>query len=251
MTLALGSCIFHSFASSFIVSRSRGKATGIGLFLGGSTIGFALTAFAPFLGHIGAIIMTVCAIPDDNSAEIDVTDETDNKKIPLGKVFAPILLLGAAYMLIFYEFSSFSFPWNSFFKTQLVTSVAIAVGRMAGGIVSDRIGRGVTVLGAIFSGTALIYFCSGSRALGTLGLVLISMTLAPIASAVLRLFPKHGGFVFALFSTFAYLGQELTFYAPMKKEWQILAVALVVALAVYVNELPTIISSLRRGKEQK
>lgn len=251
VTLALGSCIFHSFASSFLTSSSHGKATGIALFLGGSTLGLALTSYAPFLGHIGAILMTVCAIPDDNSApeppiEAKSTERTDRRRL-----IAPVILLGASYLLIFYEFSSFSFPWNSFFKTQLVTSAAIAVGRALGGILSDRIGRGITVLCSVISGTALIYFCSGSRAIGTLGLLLLSMTLAPTVAAALRYFPNHGGFVFAVFSTLAYFGQELTFYAPMKSEWQIFTVALAVTVCVIVTELPAIVSAVAKREVAK
>ena len=251
VTLALGSCIFHSFAASQITTDANGRSTGIALFLAGSTLGLALTAFAPFLGHIGAILMTICAIPDDNSPNESAPVLKNGSAPSGGGFFAAILLLTTAYMLIFYEFSSFSFPWNTFFKTQLVTSVAIAAGRALGGILSDRIGRGMTVICSIVSGTALICFCSGSRALGTLGLLLLSMSLAPLFSAVQQHFPAHGGFVFAVFSTAAYFGQELTFYAPMKKEWQVLVVALAVILAVTVSELPRTVRALKRREVSK
>ena len=249
--LALGSCIMHSFAASSILRRDGGKSIGISLFLGGSILGLALYTFSPFVCHIFTAVLIICAVPDDN---YKITEPKE--KAVIYSVHPSVTLISAAlllisYSLIFYGFSSISFDWAGFFKTDFLILGAIGVGRAFGGIVSDKLGRLFTVVAGSLGGCAIIFFCPDHKKLCLIGLFLLSMPLGSMITALSKRSLKNSGFIFAIFSSFAYLGQELTFYAEMKRPALLFLIAAGAILAVASSEVPEMVRFIKSLKENK
>ncbi len=207
--LALGSAVFHSFAASSILSRSSGKSRDIGLFLAGDAMGLALSSFSGFFGHFFAPMLMIFAIPDDKYETSDTVPQEDGKRIPTYLSFIALPLMIAVYAFVSYAFSAIDFTWNTWFKTEFAIFAAMAVGRAAGGFVSDLIGRIMTVTASVCGGILLLYFCSDNKNIALIGLALLSASLPPIVTSAQRYLFKHPGFVFALLSAGSYIGQTL------------------------------------------
>ncbi len=233
--LGLGSALFFSFASSSILSRSGSKSRGIGLLIGGQSIGLACASYAGFFAHLLAPLLMILAVPSDRYQN----DDFDEEKTAESSAFSPLPLvfLVLSYLLLSFEFSSFRFEWNLSFKTQFQLLFAIGLGRAVGGFLCDRIGRIMTVAASICSGTVLICFCADDKRLSLLGLFLLSMSFAPTLTAVAKIFPKKPAFSFALMSGAAYLGQVFTHFAVLNGILMLLISAMIIAVTV-AAELP-------------
>ncbi len=241
--LGLGSALYHSFASSSVLSRSNGKSRDIALLLGAQSIGLAFASFSGFFGHLFAPLLMIFAIPSDKYQKPELPEEMAETKLPPSLL--PLAFLMLSYLLISYEFSSLSFPWNVWHKTQFELLLAIGVGRMLGGFISDRLGRIITVAASACGGTLLIYFCADDKRLSIAGLILLSMSLAPILTAVTRLMPNKPAFSFALASASAYLGQVLWGFIGFKSISLLLICAAVIAVTV-AAELPFLPSGSKK-----
>ena len=249
--LALGSCVFHSFASSLVLSRGHGKSIGISLFLGGSVIGLAVYTFAPFLCHFLTLLLIICAVPDDTFEASQADYSLVNSRVNPVITISSALLLLISYSMVFYGFSSLSFDWAGFFKTDCLILASIGIGRALGGIVSDKLGRLFNVCAGAIGGSAIIVFCSDSKNLCLIGLMLLSMPLGSMITALSKHSIKNSGFIFALFSSFAYLGQELTFYAKMKTPTVLLLIATCSVLATACAEAPEVLRLIKNVKGVK
>ena len=169
--------------------------------------------------------------------------------MPTTAVSAALLLV--SYMLLYYGYSSLSFEWAGFFKTKVIILFAIAFGRCLGGILSDKLGRLFVTVASALGGSAILVFCSDSKKLSLVALVLVSMPLGPMITALTKRSIKNSGFIFALFSSFAYLGQELTFYAKLKAPTVLLLIAICSVLATACAEAPEVLRHLKNVKEAR
>ena len=250
--LALGSCMFHSFAASSILSRSRAKSTGISIFLAGSALGFAFYVLSPFFCHILTVLLIICAIPDDCS-EYEIAETSKENPAFSGKAAALVsaVVLTISYCLISYGFSSLSFEWNTFFKNQFLLIAAIGFGRAVGGIAADKLGRLFTVCAGAVGGSFLIVFCSDSKKLSLVGLALLSMPFGAMIASAFKRAKKHPAFIFSLFASAAYFGQELTFYFPIKSEKTLILTASGAVIAVAASELPDIIALFKKERRSE
>ncbi len=234
--LGLGSAVFYSFASSSILSRSRGKSRSIGLLLGGQSLGIACASYAGFAGHFFAPLLMIFAVPSDkhtNESELTDSPKTEQSVSPI----TALPLIAISYLLLSYELSSMHFPWDSSFKTQFELWAFIGLGHAVGGFICDKLGRTVTVAASACGGTMLILFCSDSKRLSLLGLLLFSAAFAPIATSAFRFLPKNPAFSFALMSAAAYLGQTMSFFVPFKGILMLFIAAAVITFTA-VTELP-------------
>lgn len=232
--LGLGSALFYSFASSSILSRSNGKSRGIGLLIGGQSIGLACASYAGFFAHLLAPLLMILAVPSDNYQSDDAEEKATNRA---AFSLLPLVFVGLSYLLLSFEFSSFRFEWNLNFKTQFQLLFTIGLGRAVGGFLSDRIGRIITVSASVCFGTVLICFFADNKWLSLLGLLLLSMSLAPMLTSVARLFPKMPAFSFALMSGASYLGQVFKHFMALSGILMLLIGAMIIAVTV-ASELP-------------
>ncbi|MBQ7779190.1 MAG: hypothetical protein IJ404_01745 [Clostridia bacterium] len=233
--LGLGSALFYSFASSLILSRSNGKSGWIGLLIGAQSIGLSCAVYSGLYAYLLAPLLMILAVPSDKCQNNDCTEEKTAKKTAFSLL--PLVFLIFSYLLLSFEFSSFRFEWNFTYKTQFQLLIAIGLGRSVGGFVCDRIGRIMTVAASVSSGTVLICFCADRKWLSLLGLLLLSMSLAPMLTSVARLFPKKPAFSFALMSGTAYLGQVFAHFSKLNGILMLLISAMIIAVTV-AAELP-------------
>lgn len=249
--LAIGNAAFHSFASSSILSRSKGKSGPVGLFLAGDAMGLALATFAGFFGHFCAPLLMIFAIPDDRYSEAENnTGDVSSEKAPLRLSFTMIPLLMAAYALLFFVFSSVNFSWNTWFKTEFQIYAFIALGRALSGYISDKLGRLMTVSASTVLGTLLIFFCSDIKNAALIGLLLLSMPLPLIITSALRYLPKHPAFVFSLMSAAAYFGQVLWLLTDFKYISMLFICAFVLAITA-ASEASFVFKADNVGKGEK
>ena len=214
-------------------------------------MGLALYTFAPIICHILTILMMACAIPDDIAHNSEPMNDHGTTHVPLAVVIISAVLLLVSYSLIYYGFSSIEFSWAGFFKTDFLILAAIAAGRCVGGIVSDKLGRLFNVCAGAIGGSFIIVFCADNKKLSLIGLLLLSMPLCSIITALTKRSPGNSGFIFALFCSVAYLGQELTFYLPMKRPIILTLIAVGAVLAVAASETPDIVAFFKKLKERK
>ncbi len=248
--LALGSSLFHAFASSSLLSRSEGKSRGIALFLAGQALGFSFSTFAGFAGHFFAPILMILAIAPDRYRAENGEKKADTASVGKGYLpLASLLLLMFAYALLSYEFSSFVFNWNTWYKTQAVLLAAVALGRAAGGFLSDIIGKVMTVTASAAGGTLLIFFCQSNKNLSLIGLFLLAMSLSPTVTSASNIMQNHPAFAFSLMSASAYLGQTMSLLIGFKRISMLFICASVIAV-IAATELPLILKYNNESEEK-
>ena len=209
--LGIGAGIFYSFASSCILTRSKGKPLYISALLCGYLLGFAVYSFSPLFARISAALLMISATPAD---EYRVKNK-DNIKAETAslsfKAFSSTFLL-LSIALMSFTLSGISLSWSTNSKDTALIYVSAAIGVLVGGYLYKFLGFSLTALSGYMAGSLLIFFASDIKLLSLIGIMLIFM---PSGCAVFKLFEAikcRPSFAFALFSMSVYLGYELKFY---------------------------------------
>ncbi len=203
---ALGSCFFHAFAFSSLLSRSNFRAADVGIFLSCGPLGLAVGIGFPFFGYLAAPLLMIAAAPSDRGESLPHAEEKRLPKAPktsLAPLFL-ILLLTAIFFLSAVG-AGVSFSWATGRKAPLLLALAALAGRMIGGYLFDRLSI-FSLLAAFGGGAALLISGGDSRAVSLLAVLLLEMTVPALIALAFRTLPRHPGFVASLAAGASYLG---------------------------------------------
>ncbi len=203
--LGVGNAAFYSFASSSVLSRSGGRAYGIGMLCSGSVLGVALAQYAQAYGFFAICLLLMGAASSDKTEacptyfEVKKRPKADPYLIP---IFTALILASSFALKLMTE--SVSYEWNNGRKTLLLIALAAFVGRFAGGYIYDKLSYILTAV-SLGGGVVLLYFFRDSRLSALAGILLINMALPIIFDSLHRFMPAHGGFCYSLITCTSYL----------------------------------------------
>lgn len=236
ITAGLGNALFHLGGGLDTLNGSEKRASALGIFVAPGALGLYVgtlwgrgTAPPLWLGPLGlallaAGILLLCRRTfggfRSGNAALSLTG---------GAGYSPLLPLFLVVVLRSYMGMNQTFPWKGTGHWALVLTLALVLGKMAGGLVMDRLGPRRASASSLLLAAAL-YLASDVPILGTLAVFLFNMTMPITLWAVARVLPGAKGSTFGLL-TFAlflgYLPSWLGLDSLLTEPWTYGAVALV------------------------
>ena len=212
--IGLGNSVFHVAGGRMTLLQSRGRAWPLGVFVAPGAVGLTLGTLWPRLGTVFAVLLTVCAVLSLMIPEPE-TDAAPPREG--GSLLVPILLtLAVAVRAV--GGSAVSFPWKTGAAGALLLTAFVFAGKLAGGLLSDRIGARKTAWISILPAAVLIAFCSAWAAPSLLGQFTLNLTMPVTLWLLWRAMPDAPGLAFGLTASALWpgmiAGQLMTLTGP-------------------------------------
>ena len=212
VTAGVGNAMFHLGGGIDVLNRSRERAWALGVFVSPGAVGLFLGtlwgkggAVGLWVGPAGLILLggailwlcrrTFGSLRSGN-ADVDLT-------APGG--YGVLLPLFLVVVLRSYMGMNQSFAWKGEGQWALVLTLALALGKTAGGFAMDRLGARKASAGSLGLAAAL-YLASALPLPGTLAVFLFNMTMPVTLWAAARAVPGAKGFTFGLLTFALFLG---------------------------------------------
>lgn len=209
----VGNGLFHVGGGLDVLNDSGERAAALGIFVSPGALGLyagglmgrggALWPAAPavLLLAAGAAIL-LCArrtygCLTSQNAPAGLT-------LPSGGLLRAALLTAVVVLRSYMGFQQ-TFPWKGTWHWGMILTLALVLGKAAGGFLCDRLGAGRAA--ALSLGAAAVcYLFSPVPALGTAAVFLFNMTMPVTLWAAARLMPGAKGFAFGLLTFGLFLG---------------------------------------------
>lgn len=207
----LGNALFHLGGGVDVLNRSQERAWALGVFVSPGALGLYLGTLwgkgdAPglWIGPAGLILLgagilwlcrRVFASLRSGNAAVDLN-------APAGG-YGALLPLFLVVVLRSYMGMNQAFAWKS--QWALVLTLALVLGKTAGGFMMDRLGAQKASAGSLGLAAAL-YLASALPLPGTLAVFLFNMTMPVTLWAAARAMPGAKGFTFGLLTFALFLG---------------------------------------------
>lgn len=211
VTAGVGNALFHLGGGIDVLRGSEERAAALGVFISPGAVGLYTgtlwgRAAAPplLLAPLGllalaAAILYLCR----RQAPRPASGETE--KPPISGGYRALLPLFLVVVLRSYMGLNQSFPWRNSGHWALLLTLALALGKAAGGFVMDRLGPGRASRWSLGAAAAL-YLCSALPLPGILAVFLFNMTMPVTLWAAARIVPAAKGFTFGLLTFALFLG---------------------------------------------
>lgn len=221
ITAGIGNALFHVGSGAEILKLYRGRAAEPGIFVSTGAFGIYAGSVIPMIDRLcvfaGVILSALLAysiiliLSEKEKPPADRSEYHDNvrvrKKFSLSAVQEAIsvacLILVAAFRS--FEGSVFAFPWNSSIYTGIALTGAVFLGKMLGGMSSDRFG-GCRTAAVSLAVSALLLGMSDQMGAGLAGVLLFNMTMPVTLSTLYRKFPEYPAASFGILTFALYLG---------------------------------------------
>ena len=211
VTAGVGNALFHLGGGVDVLNKSREKAWALGVFVSPGALGLfigtrwgkgvspALWAGPAGLVLLGIAILRLCRTVFGRglrfgNAELDVPSAGS-----IGKL-APLFLV---VVLRSYMGMNQNFAWES--QWAVVLTLALVLGKSAGGFAMDRLGPGRASAGSLGLAAGL-YLLSALPLPGVLAVFLFHMTMPVTLWAAANILPGAKGFSFGLLTFALFLG---------------------------------------------
>ena len=207
-----GNALFHLGGGIDVLNSSQKRAAALGIFVSPGALGLFLgtlwgkeTAIPLWPAPAGALLMAAAILLPyrkffgslrSGNAPCDTTPANS---------YAPLLPLFLVVVLRSYMGLNQSFPWKSTGHWAVILTIALVLGKAAGGIFMDRWGARKTSVITLTAAAVLYLFC-GVPALGTLAIFLFNMTMPITLWAAAKVTPGCKGFAFGLLTFGLFLG---------------------------------------------
>jgi FSR family fosmidomycin resistance protein-like MFS transporter len=204
----VGNALFHLGAGAISMSIQPGRAAAPGIFVGPGTLGLAFGMFfgpktisVPpiLLAALGTTLLIPLLVPHPTTVDKDRFPVQGGGESPTMKIAAAAMAL----LLISIVFRSLvghsaSYACNKTPVLLFGLAGAGCVGKMCGGLISDRLGWRVVSVGALSVAMPFLAFGYRNPFLIGLGSGLFQMTMPVTLVAALSLMPNRPAFVFGL-----------------------------------------------------
>lgn len=212
--IGLGNSVFHVAGGRMTLLESHGKAWPLGVFVAPGAVGLTLGTLWPRLGTVFAVLLTVSAVLNLLLPE---TETGGAEREASGSLLVPILLtLAVAVRAV--GGSAVSFPWKTGAAGALLLTAFVFAGKLAGGLLSERIGARKTAWVSILPAAVLIAFCSAWAAPSLLGQLALNLTMPVTLWLLWRAMPDAPGLAFGLTASALWpgmiTGQLMTLTGP-------------------------------------
>ncbi|MBQ8812901.1 MAG: hypothetical protein IJZ85_00160 [Lachnospiraceae bacterium] len=208
----MGNALFHLGGGIDTLNHSEKKATALGIFVSPGAIGLYLGTLwgksgtvSVWLGIIplilvGLLILLICRQPGKGFTSENALVSPDT--VISAKWLIPLFLV---VVLRSYMGMNQQFAWKSEGSWAWILIFALALGKMAGGILMDRMGARKASLYTLI-GAAILYLLSGHPIPGVLSVFLFNMTMPVTLWAVAKITPGMKGFTFGLLTFALFIG---------------------------------------------
>ena len=217
ITAGIGNACFHIGGGIDILNLSKGKASLPGIFVSSGALGIFLGT-QKFLDQTYTHLIFIGCLIIGAILSLYIYQKFKHKF--KNTLYQPLTLSKLNIFIIFclcltvflrsYTGFLFAFEWKKGFEITLCFTLGIILGKMLGGILSDKFGMKQT---SIFSLTfsALCFYLSFQNNMigfffGTLGVLLFNMTMPITLTALSNLMPKQKGMAFGLLTFMLFLG---------------------------------------------
>ena len=232
IVLGIGNALFHVGGGIGVIKEDRrkslrGQALGIfvapgalGLFLF-TTLGKQLYTAYPMVALVMLLMLFAAfslqfmivrkqpAIDDASrtSAALPPHDRNTGRPKLLLSCSAALAVLLAFLVVVLRSYTGFAvrFAWKNDFLFGLLATLALVLGKAAGGIASAHFGTGKTILVSLLA-AVLLYFFGDVPAAGIAALFFFNMTMPVTLYLVTERFPKYPGASFGLLTVALFLG---------------------------------------------
>lgn len=237
----LGNALFHVGGGSICLNLKPGSAGPAGAYVAPGAIGLFIGTLVGKGGYFHAwffilLLMSAGIILLISKPPKIQYDAGRNKTCSHFSIIL-LLLLSSIAIRSLVGFTV-SFPWKSNIYLLTVLTIAVALGKAAGGVLSDKFGWiKVTITGLIIS-APLLSFGSANPYLAITGIFMFNLTMPVTLVAVSRMFPGYTGFAFGL-TTLGLITGAIPAFTSLKPafagELTIFAVIMVSALMLYIG----------------
>ncbi len=215
VTAGTGNALFHLGGGIDVLNMARKKAAALGVFVSPGALGLFIgtawgkgTSPALWIGPVGLLLLAAVTLqmagrPSGN-APMDPT--------PV-KGYAPLLPLFAVVVLRSYMGMNQVFPWKGTGSWAVMLTLALVLGKTAGGFLMDKIGARKASAASLLLAAVLYFFCD-VPVLGTVAVFLFNMTMPITLWAAAKVMPGAKGFAFGLLTFGLFLG-----YIPSWMGW--------------------------------
>jgi len=212
----LGSAAFHIGGGALALCATRGRAAGPGLFAAPGVIGLAVggvlaaagyLAIWPFFALLGVLAIAIARLEVPALPYVAKTeDERPKTKVgtdPSSLVVRPsssvdfeshdfvMLVLLAAIALRSAVWSSLQFLFEGRYDLLIAMALAAALGKIAGGVLADRVGWRRWTLGALALAAPLLIIGEQSLIALLAGVALLQSVTPVTLAATARLLPRY------------------------------------------------------------
>ncbi len=224
----IGNALFHLGGGIDVLNASEEKSCMLGIFVSPGALGLylgglwakggAIPRLLPpaLLAVLAAAILLMCrneyGSPRSRNVPVDLTPRGE------ARLLLPLI---AVVALRSYMGLNQGFPWKGTGPWALILTLALVLGKAAGGFLSDRFGAKRAACASLGLAAAL-YLLSALPLPGTLAVFLFNMTMPITLWAAARLFPGAKGFAFGTLTFALFLGflpSYLRWNAPLSNGW--------------------------------
>lgn len=207
ITAGLGNALFHLGGGLDTLNGSEKRAAALGIFVSPGALGlFVGTLWGKggrldlWLGPVGLVllaagILLLCRPWRSGNAPLSLESAGYGALLPLFLVVVLRSYMGMSQV----------FPWKGEGPWALLLTLALVLGKTAGGLLMDRLGPRRAAAWSLLSAAAL-YLFSGVPLLGTAAVFLFNMTMPITLWAVARVLPGARGFTFGMLTFALFVG---------------------------------------------
>ena len=212
VTAGVGNALFHLGGGIDVLNKSRDRAWALGVFVSPGALGLYLGTLwgrgdAPgvWAGPAGLALLStgILWLCRRASGSLRSGNAPVDLAAPRGYGTLPPLFL--VVVLRSYMGMNQAFPWKSEGRWALLLTLALVLGKTAGGFAMDRLGAQKASAGSLGLAAAL-YLASALPLPGTLAVFLFNMTMPVTLWAAARAVPGAKGFTFGLLTFALFLG---------------------------------------------
>ncbi|NLO41376.1 MAG: MFS transporter [Ruminiclostridium sp.] len=212
----LGNAMFHIGGGVYSLNIDRQRAAYAGVFVAPGTIGLFLGGlasqtllFKPWFVIVPMALTAIAVLPIPHlPCNIPTAAPKQNKNLTL----LPLLLLLLVIVLRSVVGSVGVYPWKSTNAIGLLMVMTIALGKAAGGVLSDWAGRRNTTVIALLLSAPLLAFCESGIVLSLAGLFLFNLTMAVTVTEIADHLQGYSGFAFGLTTLALIIGTYFIYF---------------------------------------
>lgn len=223
----VGNALFHLGAGVVSMSIRPGRAAAPGVFVGPGTLGLAFGIywgkfrdFVPVwlmaLLFASLVVPLFAPHPEKMGAHNLPKPNNENPAFSVGAVALALLLVSIVFRSLVGHAASYACPQETLILFGLAS--AGCIGKMSGGLLSDRLGWKAVTVGALLISAPFIAFGGDNPALIAIGGGLFQMTMPVTLVAAVALMPNRPGLVFGL-NCLAFVGGAIPVFAGILRPY--------------------------------
>ena len=209
----IGNGFFHVCGGISTIHESKGRASRAGIFVSTGAMGVFLAwklgdiVSNPFVGLIcGFVLMAISGYILLKVCSSDTTLASSESRAT-GSGYIAIALLLLTVCIRSYTGGLFTYSWKSAPLMGFLFTLGIVMGKMAGGIIGDRVGWEKSSVVSLLLSLVLFHFAPSSPVLGIAGVLLFNMTMPITLMAIVNILGvSNAGTAFGLTTLALFVG---------------------------------------------